>query len=324
MRPLWKDILAAVWLGILLPGIVLQAFVLQERHRQKPTHTVAQIQMAEDSGHRITLRDPDGTQVTMDLDTYLTGVLLAEIPAEFHEEALKAQATAARTYAWKACTTGGKHTDGSICGDSTCCQAYLPEASYLDKGGMEENLEKVRKAVQTTKDMMLVYDGALIEATYFSSSGGRTEAAVEVWGTDFPYLQSVSSPETVPEKTVLFTVSEFQDFLGKKLSGDPGEWFGQVTYTQGNGVDFLEICGERYTGLELRSLLGLRSTDFWIAAGEEGITVGTNGYGHRVGMSQYGANTMAEAGFSWQEILQHYYPGTQLVPISDTALTGGA
>ena len=294
MRPLWKDILAAVWLGILLPGIVLNIFVLKEKHKQTQIGHAVQMQPVKMSGYDIPVRDPDGTRTGMDMDTYLTGVLLAEMSAEFHEEALKAQAVAARTYTWKAYTTGGKHGDGSVCTDSACCQAYMTEEAYLSRGGMQENLEKVRSAVQATSPMVLVHDGELIEATYFSSSGGRTEAAVEVWVTDYPYLQPVSSPEESPENAVSYTPSEFENSLGKTLSGNPKEWFGPVTYTKGGGVDTMEICGETYTGMELRSLLGLRSTRFVMQAEEQAITIITTGYGHRVGMSQYGANAMAE------------------------------
>lgn len=315
MRPLWKDILAAVWLGILLPGMVLNIFVLKEKHRQAQIPHAQQIQQVIMSGYEIPVRDPDGTRAYMDIDTYLTGVLLAEMPAEFHEEALKAQAVAARTYTWKAYTTGGKHSDSSICTDSSCCQAYMTKEAYLARGGTTENLEKVRRAVEATSNLVLVHGGELIEATYFSSSGGRTEAAVEVWGRDFPYLQPVSSPEEHFENTVSYSVSEFQKLLGIELSGNPEEWFASVTFTDGGGVDTMQICGEAYTGVELRSLLGLRSTRFVMEAEDQTITITTTGYGHRVGMSQYGANTMAQEGSTWQAILQHYYPGTNVVPI---------
>ncbi len=315
MRPLWKDILAAVWLGILLPGIVLNAFVLKEHHRniQQPA---VQIQMTESSANTISVRNMDGTQVSMDLDTYLTGVLLAEIPSHFQKEALKAQAVAARTYTWKAYTTGGKHGDGTVCMDSGCCQAYMTEDAYLSRGGTPENLEKVRLAVQATSPMVLAYQGELIEATYFSSSGGSTEAAVEVWGGDYPYLRAVPSPEEPHRESVSYSLEEFQNLLGRSFSGQPETWFGMATDTEGGGVATMEICGETYTGLQLRSLLGLRSTDFEIQAAPQTITITTRGYGHRVGMSQYGANAMAESGSTYQKILQHYYPGTTLCPIA--------
>ena len=315
MRPLWKDCLVAVWLGMILPGIVLNIFVLKQRYRDRCQAQAVQVQEAEPSGYAVPIRDPDGTCTGMDLERYLTGVLLAEMPAEFHQEALKAQAVAARTYTWKAHTTGGKHRDGSICTDSACCQAYLSEEAYLARGGTPENLEKIRHCADATKNMVLVYEGELIEATYFSSSGGSTEAALEVWGADYPYLQPVSSPEEPGVATVTISRENFQKLLGKSFPGNPEDWFGAVTYTEGGGVAAMEICGEIYTGVQLRALLGLRSTAFGVQPDDGAIIITTKGYGHRVGMSQYGANAMAEKGSTWQEILQHYYPGTNLVPL---------
>lgn len=166
-----------------------------------------------------------------------------------------------------------------------------------------------------TTGMVLAYGGELIEATYFSSSGGSTESALAVWGTDYPYLQPVFSPEEIRTDTLIFTPEEFQKRLEKTLPGSLASWFGTVTYTEGGGVETLEICAESYTGTQLRQLLGLRSTDFEIHTDPTGIILTTKGYGHRVGMSQYGAHTMAEAGNTWQEILLHYYPGATLVSL---------
>lgn len=314
MRPLWKDILAAVWLGMLLPGIVLNVFVLKDRYQQRETVTPAQV--AEIPEASIQVQTPDGVCAEMKLNTYLTGVVLAEMPAQFHPEALKAQAVAARTYTWKAVTTGGKHGNGSICTDATCCQAYISEDDYLCSGGVQENLDNVQRAVDATSSMVLAYEGELIEATYFSSTGGLTESAIAVWGTDYPYLQTVSSPEIdLKQITVSFSPEEFQNILGKALPDDPQQWFGEISYTAGGGVETIEIWGENYTGVQLRSLLNLRSTAFQIQTDGDKINITTYGYGHRVGMSQYGANAMAENGNSWQQILQHYYPGTTLHPI---------
>jgi stage II sporulation protein D len=251
----------------------------------------------------------------MDMDTYLVGVVLAEMPAYFEPEALKAQAVVARTYTRKAYTTGGKHGDGSICTQPACCQAYMTEESFLSLGGTQEDLQKIRQCVGTTAGMVLAYGGDLIEATYFSSSGGSTESALAVWGADYPYLQPVSSPEEIRMDTRFYTPEEFQQRLGKTLPDSPDSWFGAVTYTEGGGVETMEICAESYTGIQLRQLLGLRSTDFEIHADSTGVTITTKGYGHRVGMGQYGAQTMAEAGCTWQEILLHYYPGATLVSL---------
>ena len=316
MRPLWKDVLTAVWLGMILPGIVLNAFVIKERNREIQQVPPSENPSLEYTGYLIPVCNFEGICTNMELEDYLTGVLLAEMPAEFHSEALKAQSVAARTYTWKGYTTGGKHGNGSVCTDSACFQGYVSEEEYLSRGGTLENLTKVRQAVKATSCMVLFYDSELIEATYFSSSGGSTEAAAAVWGADYPYLQSVSSPEENQfVEVVSFTAAEFQHLIGKKCYGEPMDWFGTVSYTEGGGVLSMEICGESYSGVQLRTLLNLRSTAFQVAADDRTVTVTTRGYGHRVGMSQYGANTMAENGCTWQKILQHYYPGTTIAPI---------
>lgn len=316
MRPLWRDILDAVWIGMILPGVLLNIFVWKQRQQEVAQLPTLYQQSVQESGNCILVQDQKGVHTNMDLDTYLTGVLLAEIPADFQEEALKAQAVAARTYAWKAHSTGGKHGDNSVCTNSACCQAYVQEDDYLSRSGNPDHLEKVRNAVVSTSGMVLFYDGEPIEATYFSSSGGSTEAAVAVWGADYPYLQTVSSPEEVLVESVYYTKEEFEQALGISLSGDHSQWFGPASYTEGGGVASMDICGKSYTGVQLRSLLGLRSTVFQMEVEDGKIKITTRGYGHRVGMSQYGANVMAEQGRTWQQILQHYYPGTTLVSVS--------
>jgi len=319
MRPLWKDILIALWLGMLLPGIAVNAAVFFLR-QQPEEELVIPVEAAQHRQDPMLLMTETGASVTMELEDYLTGAVLAEMPAAFHEEALKSQAVAARTYACKAAATGGKHGNGSVCTAPVCCQAYISEEDYLSQGGTEQNLEKVRAAVAATSGQVLYYGGELIEATYFSSSGGSTEAAVAVWGTDFPYLQAVNSPgeeaSAHHRRSVSYTPLAFQKVLGAMLPGTPDAWFGEVVYTAGGGVETMEIGGQAYTGQQLRSLLALDSTAFTIFVAEDIITITTRGYGHRVGMSQYGANAMAEAGHTYDRILLHYYPGTELLSIN--------
>ena len=164
-------------------------------------------------------------------------------------------------------------------------------------------------------EQVLTYENALIEATYFSCSGGSTEDAVAVWGNAYPYLKAVDSPGEEHAAhytdTVTFTPLQFQSALGVILSGTPENWFGPVTYTEGGGVDTMQIGKTIYKGTELRQKLSLRSTAFTVSVGEY-ITITTEGDGHRVGMSQYGADAMAAAGKDYREILAHYYPGTEL------------
>lgn len=271
-----------------------------------------------DSSRLIRVQMDDGLVAELPLDSYLTGVLLAEVPASFHPEALKAQAVVSRTYTLRQ-LEHSKHDGADICTDSSCCQAWRSQ-----KDMPEESIKAAAEAVRATDAMVLTYDGSLIEATFFSCSGGRTEDAVAVWGSDVPYLQAVDSPqEDAPHNADTFSIStgEFAEVIRQAspeadLSGDPSGWFGDVTATAGGGVDTVEIGGVLFTGVQLRSLLGLRSTVFAVDLSGDTFYFETRGYGHRVGMSQYGAQAMALAGSSYSDILLHYYTGVALVPFS--------
>lgn len=324
MRSLVRDILTALFMGLVVPGIVLNIAagrVAEPETVPTEAETVPQTEPATVALPML-LRNGDGTVTQMDMDGYLVGVVLAEMPISFEEEALKAQAVVARTYTQKACETGGKHGDGSVCTSASCCQGYVTEADYLARGGTEAGVERARAAVAATSGYVLTYEGALIEATYFSCSGGSTEDAAAVWGTDYPYLQAVSSPgeENAAHyrDTVTFTAEQFQQALGVSLAGAPGSWFRDVTYTDGGGIDTMTIGDTVYRGTQLRTLLGLRSTAFSVTASEDAVTITTRGYGHRVGMSQYGADAMAVMGSSFGEILLHYYPGTTLTRLDSS------
>lgn len=263
----------------------------------------------------IVVKNAAGNLQQMGLEEYLVGVVAAEMPASFPEEALKAQAVVARTYTRRR-MNADKHDGASVCMDPGCCQGYEDPADYLERGGSQRDLDRIRQAVADTAGLVLTYEGALIDATYFSCSGGMTEDAVAVWGQDVPYLQSVRSPgeEEAPRftDTAVFSPEEFCRRTGCAGEGEPESWFGPVTYTDGGGVDTLELCGESYSGVRLRSLLGLRSTAFSVSVEDGKIVITTRGFGHRVGMSQYGARAMAENGSGFEEILSHYYTGTAL------------
>lgn len=314
---LCRDFAAAFLMGFLLPAVLLVSAVAYDREE-------GELVMAETTPFYSPVRyemrlNREGTTVEQDLDNYLVGVVLAEMPAEFEPEALKAQAVAARTYTRKAYETGGKHGDGSVCTEPGCCQAYITEAEYLERGGTPEDMEKVRRAVEETAGLVLTYEGQLIEAVYFSCSGGSTEDAVAVWGTEYPYLKSVDSPgeenAAYYRSTVSFSPDAFAEILGLEPEGDPKYWIGLTAYTAGGSVRSVRIGGRQFTGTELRALLGLRSAAFTIQVEEGEIQITTKGYGHRVGMSQYGAEAMAVTGSTFRDILSHYYPGTQLTEI---------
>lgn len=321
MKKFTADLLAAAFFGLVLPSLLVQAAAVLLPQSAVPaiaiTETTAPTQPPPVRvSLPVQIRDPSGQVLTQDLDTYLIGVVLAEMPADFEPEALKSQAVAARTYARKAGDTGGKHGDGSVCTQSTCCQAYIAPEDYLAQGGTPQGLDSVTQAVLDTSGLVLTYDGALIEATYFSCSGGRTEDAVAVWGADFPYLQAVDSPGE--EKALhyqdrfTFSPEQFAQALGISPDGDAASWFQNVQFTSGGGIASMDIAGQPFTGVQLRKALGLPSTRFSIQADSTGIHITTSGYGHRVGMSQYGADAMALAGSTFRQILAHYYPGTQL------------
>ena len=245
----------------------------------------------------------------LSLGEYLVGVVSREMPEQFPLEALKAQAVAARTFTLRQ-IENGKHWQADICTDSSCCQAWTAEPNA-----------SARQAVRETDGLVAVYDNALIEATYFSCSGGRTEPAAAVWGNELPYLQSVASPgeenaprftETVELEAELFAQRLQAAYPQMQLWGTAPQWFGQLRYTTGGGLAEVDIGGVAVSGTSLRKLFGLRSTDMKFAVNEERIQITTYGYGHRVGMSQYGAKAMAEAGAQFDEIITHYYQGVEL------------
>ena len=251
-----------------------------------------------------------GKVVPMDLEDYLVGVVRAEMPASFHPEALKAQAVAARTYTLYQVAGGGRHGDAHICTDPGCCQAYLTQEEAVARWGdrADELCRKTEQAVRDTAGEILLYGGEPILAAFHAASPARTRAAGEVWSRDLPYLQSVSSPETaeaVPgwRETVVFSGQDFRDRTGAK------GWPSDPVTDEAGIVRSLTLDGETRSGTWVRDRLALRSACFtWSVEGDE-IAFTTTGYGHGVGMSQYGADVMAAQGSGYRDILTHYYPG---------------
>lgn len=254
---------------------------------------------------------------SMDLDDYLVAVVLCEMPVKFSEEALKAQAIVARTYTLRRIEKSTKHENCDVCTDASCCQGFKSKEDYIKSGGKESDINKVIKAVNDTNSLVLMYKGALIDATYFSCSGGMTEDAVAVWGKDVPYLKATDSPgeeiATHYTDAVSYRADELSQLLALSTEKSPGAWVESITYTAGGGVDEIVICGKIFTGVALRKLLNLRSTAFSVDYKEGVFVIETKGYGHRVGMSQYGAEAMALSGATCEQILLHYYTGVELV-----------
>ena len=265
----------------------------------------------------------DGGAVTMDMQEYLVGVVAAEMPASFQEEALKAQAVAARTYAMY-CALGQKHGDAQVCTDYTCCQAWQSDEALRQKWGGDYDAcsQKIRAAVEATAGQYLSYEGQPVFAAFHSSSAGATEDCGQVWNPS-PYLVSVSSPETAEDvpnfvSTVDCTPLDFRDTLlyahpEADFTGEESGWIGEVRLDGSGRVASAVLGGVSMKGTELRQLFGLRSTAFCLEYTGESFRFTVTGYGHGVGMSQYGANVMAREGGTYTGILAHYYPGTVLV-----------
>lgn len=270
----------------------------------------------------LTIQDGDTTE-QMTLERYLTGVVRGEMPASFEMEALRAQAAAERSYVYYQLAAGRKdaHPDADFCADHTCCSAYLSETAAREKwgGDFAPWNTRVEQAVSDTDGQVVLYNGRPILAVFHSSSAGRTAAAGDVWSGDLPYLVSVDSPEgeeTVPNyySTVTFTAAEAKEKLlaahpELKLSGTPDRWFGAAAENGSGRVETVSVGGTDIEGTELRRIFGLRSACFTVAADSESVTFRVTGYGHGVGMSQYGANQLAREGKTWQEILEWYYTG---------------
>ena len=313
----WKEVIIALTLGLLFPGVLYSIIDKQTENKisinTETTQTTSDSIMVID----ISVLMSDGNVKYIPLEDYLVSVVLREMPADFEPEALKAQAVVARTYTLRRLEMGGKHDTAVVCADSSCCQGYYDQEEYISDGGKPESLNKVESAVYSTANEVLVYDNALIDATYFSCSGGRTEDALSVWGADIPYLQSTVSPgeenATHFIDTVSMTTAVFAEKLGLNTQLQPYNWVQNIKYTKGGGIDEIQICDKTYKGTEIRQKLGLRSTAFIISVVGDTVTITTKGYGHRVGMSQYGADAMAVQGKTYRDILSHYYQGTDLI-----------
>lgn len=279
------------------------------------------------SDDQVTLTVRSGETVeTTTLAEHLPGVLAGEMPALFEEEALKAQAVAARTFIlYRMSHHTDAHPNEDICDDPNCCKAFLSTDSMKEHWGsrFDTYYAKMLSAVSDTDGQYLRYGGSPIQAVFHSSSAGKTLASADLWN-DCPYLLSVDSPETaadVPDYVtqVSVTPEEFQNvcrdaYPELDFSGDPSTWLGEPVLNSSGRVESSMVCGTAIPGSRMRTLFSLRSSAYtleYTSAGNFQFTV--TGYGHGVGMSQYGANVYAKNGYGYADILAHYYPGTELV-----------
>lgn len=249
----------------------------------------------------------------MAVDEYLSGVVAAEMPADFETEALKAQAAAARTYLKSHEDEAAKgniaeeHKGAVICTDFNHCQAWTEKAS-----------KKVKKAVADTKGQIITYNGKPITAVFHSTSSGKTENAADVWCGDVPYLVSVDSswdsqsPKYESEKTV--STDEFKQTVADNVGGVnwDGGLIGNIERSQAGGIKTITVGDKTIKGTELRKFFDLQSTNAEIEEKDGNVIFKVKGYGHGVGMSQYGADYLAKNGKSYEEIIKTYYTGAEL------------
>ena len=264
----------------------------------------------------------EGEVLLMPLEEYLVGVVAAEMPADFEREALRAQAVAARTYALY-CAGTGRHADADVCTDYRCCQAWKSDEALRKSwgGAYGEKLARVSGAVESTAGQYLRFAGKPAFTAFHSSSAGYTEACGAIW-SELPYLKSVSSPEdaeSVPNyvsrvslpaeklKAALLEVCPEADFRGGAET-----WLGELQRDESGRIAAAFIGGVPFSGVKLRSLFSLRSTAFSLDYADGLFSFTVTGFGHGVGMSQYGAKVMAARGADYTAILAHYYPGTEL------------
>ncbi len=256
----------------------------------------------------VKVKDTQTSEIdTYPIEDYVLGVVAGEMPASFDEEALKAQAIAARTFAYYMMSISGKDYDLT---NDTTSQVHITYDQMKQNWQSDYDfyLNKLKEVVNDTKDMVMTYDGEIIASFYYSMSNGYTEDAKEVFGIEKAYLKPVQSKEDTNngnyEITSVMSKEEFCSRLGIECSMITID---NIILTPSNRVSSIMINGQDFLGTQIRSLLNLRSTDFTISEDNDDIYITTKGFGHGVGMSQYGAELMAEEGYNYDDILKHYY-----------------
>lgn len=269
-----------------------------------------------DAGADLTLYDAAvGQTITVPVRDFLIGAAASELPTDWPEDALCAQMVASHSYALSL-------GDAPMQVNSSLCAGWTDEAVLQARWGEDfaGNYDRLATLADSVAGALLCYEGAPAAACYHSISAGKTEASQNVWVTALPYLQGVDSPldTTVPEYEVSVSYSAEQmvsllQSLGLQPGDDPAAWFGPAEWDDAGYVHTMEVCGEAVSGTTLRGALSLRSASFTVAYEDGLFSFTTHGYGHGVGLSQYGAKAMAEGGASWREILTYYFPGCEIV-----------
>ena len=278
----------------------------------------------DDSDNIIVYDTKNSITMTIPIEEYIVGVVAAEMPAEFETEALKAQSLAARTYLVKK-DMCDKYATADICTDSAHCQAYKSKEELKEAWGKDykEYYNKISKAVSETEGMIITYNNDPISAVFHSTSSGRTENSEDVWQSSLPYLRSTESVEdTQSPKYYSSKTISFDEFINTIVSSDASVEFsdtiiGEISRTDGGSVKRISIGSKNFEGKDIRKLFGLNSSNFDINQSGDKITFNVYGYGHGVGMSQYGANFMAKSGHDYIDIIHKYYQDVEIVPMDE-------
>ena len=271
----------------------------------------------------------DNTISEIPLDEYLYGVVSAEMPASFELEALKAQAIVARTYTiYKIENNVDKHGDANICDSPNCCQAWISKEDRFarwEETNAQANWNKIVEAVDSTKGKIITYDGKPINAFFHSNSGGKTETTLNVWGGDgYPYLQTVATSGedaySQYQSEVTLTKEEFitkmkENYSDFSINFEEQDCIKVIEYTDSDRVKTIKIGNKELSGVEARTIFGLKSANFKIEINDNEIKFSVIGYGHGVGMSQTGADAKAKQGANAEEIIKHFYTGVEIVDL---------
>jgi stage II sporulation protein D len=265
------------------------------------------------------LHKDTGEVENIELDEYLVNVVSAEMPVDFEMEALKAQAAVARTYTLYQIENGHKHENADICDSSNCCQAWISkEKRYAAwKENQDEKWAKIREAVYSTAGEIITYQSKPIDAFFHSNSGGTTEIPINVWGgSDFPYLQVVETSgednysQYYSEKE--YTTKELENKMKQNYNDFEVNWDEEnaisiLEYTESSRIRTIKIGNKNISGVEARKIFELKSSNFTIEKTEDKVKFNVIGYGHGVGLSQTGSNTLAKEGKNYKEIINHFY-----------------
>ena len=257
------------------------------------------------------------------LDEYIVNVVAAEMPVEYELEALKAQAIVARTYTMYKITTGKKHEVADICDDSNCCQAWISKEDRFNKWGNNciEKWNKLVRAVNETKGKYITYNGKVINAFFHSNSSGKTEKSENVWGGMLPYLDVVetSGEENYPsyKSEVILNKEEFKNILLSKFDSfkidfEKDNCIKILDYTESGRVKNIRIGNIELSGVDVRKIFGLKSTNFEVQRLDDKIIFSVFGYGHGVGLSQTGSDALAKQGFDANGIIKHFYKNVEI------------